>query len=227
MKAFQQDRLAAIATTDRRPIRLAGRAGSLAIHLLPFVKFSAPQFAIDLETARAMHSQFAPLQAEHGYSHKLNFDGVLVYRGGSECHGYTQLFRDSAVEAVSVGFVGNNDGNAFIPSALLEESIVRAVPRFIDGLQKLAVPPPFAVMISLHGIAGARYAIPTSWPSEQPERFTVSSLLLPEAIIDDFGTHKSYERRLCPSLDTLWNAVDHLKSAYFDNEGHWVGNRRR
>lgn len=224
--AFQRARLEEINYSKRTPIRMAPVENRVIVHVLPFVKFSAAQFSIDLEAAQAIHSNFAPMSAEHGHSHALNFDGLLTYRSGTECRGYAQLFRDGAVEAMSVDIVGVRDGATFLPSLSFEEDLVKSIPRFLDGLRKLEVPPPFTVLISLHGIAGAKYGIGAKWPSDQPDSFTNSTLLLPDAIIEDFGGHKAYQRRLRPSLDTLWNAAGRLKSAYFDDDGCWVGKVR-
>lgn len=56
-----------------------------------------------------------------------------------------------------------------------------------------------------------------------PDPISKAALVLPEAVVDNYGTSADYERALKPALDVLWNSVS---DGFFDDNGNWTGTIR-
>ena len=64
-----------------------------------------------------------------------------------------------------------------------------AVPRYLDALQMLDVPPPFTVMVTLEELHGAFLGVDDRLLDLQPIQH--GTLALPEILIEDYGTPQS------------------------------------
>jgi hypothetical protein len=47
--------------------------------------------------------------------------------------------------------------------------------------------------------------------------------MLPEVVIEQYGTSEDYQRTVRPAFDALWNAAGFSASKHFDADGRWVG----
>lgn len=202
--AFRDQRLAAL-SINRGSVPLKLRDDKLVLHIIPISAFGlAP--AIDLATARKTSGAFRPLNAT-GWNACFNSYGHLNTRGGPECHGYTQLFREGIVEAVYVGVKTDSEKNPAISAPYIAEMLIEHVPVYIDGLSAVGATPPFFVLVSLQGVDGATVLFDNRrWSGEaQP---LVGDLLLPICVVEDTGSQDFYTSSLKPALDALWNAGD-------------------
>ncbi|HOO35274.1 MAG TPA: hypothetical protein PK842_09750 [Smithella sp.] len=78
------------------------------------------------------------------------------------------------------------------------------------------------------GISGASLGVGGDiWTVDNPVPFKFSELLLPEIIIEDYGTEQDYQRVMRPAFDTLWNAAGYSESKYFNKNNLWVGRSKR
>ncbi len=150
IRAFRADRLQRVAANQGGvPIANEGR---LILHIVPFAAFSggptvAPQDAYNLRR------YFEPIGSAAS-TPRYNFEGFINIRGGDECHGYTQVFRNGTIEGTKSSVVGERNGTRFSPSGF-GDSIITALTNYTEGLRELGIPAPFAVLLTLTGVEGA------------------------------------------------------------------------
>ena len=221
--AFRRERLSKLSANEG-PIKIESQ-GRLLLHIIPFSAFSFSQ-ALDVKEIFKNQSLFRPIYAM-GYSQRFNLDGLLIFRGGEKCNGYTQIFRNGIIEATKANLLKESNGNFIIPSLGFDECIFEVLPDYLKGLKMLNVPPPFVIMISLQEIYGAFLGVRSSiLDFDSPIKFTQSELLLPEIILDDYGSLQDYQKAMRPAFDVLWNAAGYAASRYFDENDIWIGDRR-
>jgi hypothetical protein len=194
--------------------------GRLIVHLVPWSAFGQTT-QIDLKRAWQIRRQFLPMGAD-SMNHRFNLDGFINVRGGHECHGYAQIFRNGIVEATKANILEEWEGSNILHESITAK-IVECVPHYFDGLQMLDVPPPIVLMVSFQGVAGAKLGM-KGWDNRldkvQPIP-QVESVLLPEVIVDDYGSSQDYERKLRPIFDALWNAAGFPECTDYDADGNW------
>ena len=221
--AFRRERLSKISANEG-PIKIESE-GRLILHIIPFSAFSFSQ-PLDVKEIFKNQSLFRPIYAS-GYNQRFNFDGFLIFRGGERCYGYTQIFRNGIIEATKTNLLKGSNGNFIIPSLSFDECIFEVLPDYLKGLKMLNVPPPFVIMVSLQEIYGAFLGVESSiFDFDSPIKFTQSELLLPEIILDDYGSLQDYQKSMRPAFDALWNAAGYVASSYFDENDIWIGKRR-
>ncbi len=227
IRAFRRERLSML-SVDEGPVKISHEehGGRLVLHIVPFSAFSHNQ-SLDIRQIFSNHQSFRPLTSM-GMTPQFNFDGVINYRGGDPCYGYTQIFRNGIVEATKAGIARIYNEGKNIPSLDFEKWIFEVLSGYLNGLRSMDVPPPLVVMISLQDISGASLGVGSDiWNVDNPVPFKFSELLLPEIIIEDYGTEQDYQRFMRPAFDTLWNAAGYSESKYFDEDNLWVGRRKR
>jgi Putative DNA-binding domain len=224
-RAYRLERLSKIQAGEI-PVDLVNHFGKLVVHLVPFSSFSSPA-QVDLESALNSSHDLSPMGETSGYSPTINFDGFINIRGGDQCFGYTQLFRDGKIEAVRVGVTGEHTGNRVIPSLKIDRDLLTTIEAYMVALQKLNVAPPFIVMISLLEVRGAILGVGNGTYFDRKNAIRQNELLLPEILISQFGTPQDYQKNLRPAFDALWNAGGFAKSQHFAADGTWTGPKTR
>ena len=76
------------------------------MHIVPFSAFGYDQ-SLNLKNLYDSHISFRPI-GSMGMTPRFNFEGVINYRGGEKCFGYTQIFRNGIIEATKAGFLGKH-----------------------------------------------------------------------------------------------------------------------
>jgi hypothetical protein len=226
IKTFRSERIAAI-MVGQGPVPLPAE-GRLIVHLVPLSAFGLAT-QIDLEKAYQALDQFRPI-ASTGPTPRFNLDGFIhVWE-----FGYTQVFRNGIVEATLAKILYKPGANVIsraldepppsgtICDAAIVGKIIEALPGYFEGLRALDVPPPIVLMVSYQGVAGARLAVRGYDPLAMDPFPSVDPLLLPEVIIDDYGSPESYSRELRPVFDALWNTTGRFaRCTYYDVDGNW------
>lgn len=218
-RQFRNNRISTVTTGEgHRPLVSSGR---LFIHIVPTATYSG-LVHLDVERIHEMHRNFRPLGSS-AMSPRFNFHGVINERGGDQNHGYTQIFRTGALEATKANIVHKNDSRLFIAGLALEEEIFEKLTLYIDGLRDVGVPPPLIIMFTLEGVNGANYVVSNNFWGEYGSPLPYDVLLLPECLLEDFGTLLEYHKAVRPAFDALWNAIGYPKSQFFNEDGLWVG----
>ena len=157
---FRDDRINTVVNGEgHRP--LVGNM-RLFMHIVPSAAFSG-MVHVDALGAYDKHRALRPLGRSTGMSPRYSYHGFINERGGSENHGYTQVFRNGCLEATKGISIANPGGTIKIGLALEHDIFERLTP-YIDSLKDLGVPPPLIVMITLDGVEGALYIVnETHW----------------------------------------------------------------
>jgi hypothetical protein len=217
---FRNNRIGVVVNGEgHRPLMGKGR---LFIHIVPTAAFSG-MVHLDVEQIHEMHNAFQPLGAS-GITSRFNFHGFINERGGNMNRGYTQIFRNGALEATKADIVRDIDGNLIISRPKLEKDVFEWLSQYIDGLRDIRVPPPLIIMFTLEGVKGAYYTESRLVENELPLPDDV--LFLPECILEDYGTVLEYHKAVRPAFDALWNAIGYSKAQFFNVDGLWVGPQR-
>ena len=220
VRAFRNERLARI-DGGETPVPLAMGEGRLILHIVPLSAFGLDE-QMDLEQAYQSHQEFRPIGAM-GMTPRVNFDGIINIRGGDQCHGYTQMFRNGIIEATKVDILREGEGTLFLPSTATESQIVEVVPMYMRALADLNIPPPAVLMISLQNVKGAVLAVGEELAFfDSPTPFYENTLELPEVWFETYQDEPTYQRALVPIFNALWNAAGYFKSKNVDSEGNWV-----
>ncbi len=164
-KAFKEERLAHI-RQGGDIAKLDVSEGVIVVHLIPLTVGTSKQI-VDLKRARETPGLLCPLGATD-FSPRLNFNGFACFRGDDGKYGYTQLFRDGAIEAVRCPLLGQialERGVRSIPSHDFEKYVIQALKRLFDLLQRLDVPPPIVLAVSLDRVQGAYLTVSPDHPS--------------------------------------------------------------
>ena len=199
---------------------LAVNNGRLVLHLVPTSAFGIGT-PIDPERAYAAQQLLRPMNSS-GNSPRINFDGFAnLYHGADgKCWSYAQLFRSGALEAVKVRVVSDLHGSQLlIPTLDFDRWIFERLPDYLSALQRLDVPPPIILMITLQGVRGARLGVADIM--DNPPPIDRSVLELPEIVFERYGNEVDYQRTARPAFDTLWNTGGFFRSKHFDDTGAW------
>jgi hypothetical protein len=217
VRRFREERIRLV-TAGRGPRSLVGN-GRVLLHIVP-TSAAASASQVDLEAAHRLQHAFRPLGAM-GMTPRFNFEGYINESGGEENHGYTQVFRNGALEATKGNLLRTHNGLPHIGGLQLERHFFEVFESYVNGLRDLGVPAPLVVMVALEGVEGAVYAVRDN--PDEPVVLDRPLLLLPECVLVEYGTALSYHRAVRPVFDALWNAMGYSASQSFDENGLWVG----
>jgi hypothetical protein len=129
---------------------------------------------------------------------------------------------------VKVRVVTDLHGALYVPTLDFDKWIFEVLPGYFAALQKLDVPPPIVLMITLQGVRGARLGVGQRWTSYEDQPMIDRAVLeLPEIIIESYGTPLDYQRAARPAFDALWNTGGYVQSKHFDETGAWDPGRAR
>ncbi len=187
----------------------------LLIHVIPppaFASFAQPDIADALRRAFADRgnnfggASFEPFSHTGSWGHFVNLEGrvVIPVADGDRPAGrsYTQIYRTGILEALWALPTLTRE----IPGILCDRwlpNFILLMPKYLAGLTKLGVVPPFFVFLSFLSIKGFHLFGPTGGYTNRP--FDRDSILLPEFYLETIpGDIRPAIKR---PLDLLWNAV--------------------
>jgi len=177
---------------------------------------------IDLTAAYQLHGAFRPISSTG--NPRFNFEGLINERGGEHNHGFTQVFRNGALEATKAAIIRSHEGQRFIPGRTFENCIFEVFAGYINGLRDLGVPPPLVVLFTLEGVHGVPYRVKHNIFDDPEPAIEREILYLPECLINEYGPSVDYHRSVKPAFDALWNTAGCVSAQTFSAAGMWVGN---
>lgn len=219
-RAFVGERFLSIQANDG-PLPLPVSEGVLVMHLIPLSDYGATR-RLEVGAIHTLHQKFRPIAAS-GFSWRINLEGYCVYQGGEICYGYTQVFRDGSIEAVSASTIKEREGRRLIPSLSLVESLVEALSSYMNGLCELEASPPILLQISIVGMKGVELGIRSDYAFEAAQLYSRDILSLPSTIIEAFHVDGDYHSVLAEQMNFLWNAFGFERCNYFNQDGSWRG----
>lgn len=214
---FRDERLKEIISGNRtRPLYGNGR---LILHIVPLAAVTS-RWQVDLAKARGIHQVFRPLDSM-GMSPRFNFEGFSNESGGDKNLGYTQIFRNGALEATLADIVSDHTGEKTIAGQKLERDIFEVFSGYLNGLRDLGVPPPLVILFTLEGVKGARYAVRQRGYRYSEPTIEREILFLPECLVNEYGLEVDYHRAVKPAFDALWNTTGRMSADSFSADGMW------
>lgn len=154
-------------------------------------------------------------------THRWNFDGLLIHAPQARDDtviAYTQIFPSWKVEMAGGDFIEQINGVSTLRFSILVHSIYTAVYRSIKGMIKHGGIGPFAVAVTISGLAGS------TMQSDYRAKIDRDNLLFPLLIVPGEATGNSLQERMLPIWDSLWQAYDHENCTIVrDENGSWKG----
>lgn len=197
------------------------------VHLVPLVAYTQQTDFVDPNQARQMAGKF-PSPWKHGYTHEVNFDGLVIYpRDGTyrnflDLIGYTQVFRDGSIEVVMFTRPENNpdpDTKDIRPPNIartVHDSILKA-PSALQSIGKLG---PTMVGVSLIGTSG--YELPDQTDTDSRAHHSDrNDLTVPPLFVEDPQRPDELERAAKTALTMLWQGFGFPECPYYDAEGNY------
>ena len=204
-------------------------AARIVLHVVPLAAFDAwgpePTSRFDLSTVRV-----PPLFAEGAGRQRYNFDGVLSYdvdRENNLCIGYTQVFRNGAIEGVDTFLLRSErwdrkDAN-WIPNVTFDEGIVSTTRNYLAAIESWGLGGPVLVMLSLVGVRGYFMGVGSVLYRGTAE-IDRDVVVVPEAWVEAVPPGCPLDevaRLIRGSLDVVWQAAGLPGSHNFTPEGKW------
>jgi len=221
---------------NERLIKITARETSIAlhdgpvmvIHVIPFTTFAGVQTIDPVEAAR--NGKVLPQPIGRGVlgdqpQALVNLDGfaTIARPSGGRTHGYVQLFRSGAIEAVTT--VGIDDQKkCYLASTQFENSAISAIRNYLEFFSVIDTGLPIFVFLSFCGMTQCYLRVPESYRgSGYYDRgpLPVDTVALSEAMIDSEPADPPAAMRT--SFNTIWNAYGYEKSDKYDDNGWWKG----
>lgn len=221
---FRDERLGEILSgRGARPLQPDGR---LIVHCVPLAAVTS-RWEVDLHKVFQIHQAFTPIGVTTGMTPRFNFEGFINERGGEHNFGYTQVFRNGALEATNARIVQERDGLRYIHARTFERKIFDVLPAYINGLRDLGIPPPILILLTLEGVQDVTYEVREDMFDEFEPPIDRPILFLPDSIINEYGANLDYLRATKPAFDALWNTAGRVAAQTFSDDGTWTGNIHR
>jgi hypothetical protein len=221
-RQFRDDRLSRVLSgTNARPLKPGPRC---VVHLIPLAAFAGPS-VVDVVTLHDNRYTDFMFHDWGGASRTFNLDGLLVHPGSPKDVAYTQVFRSGALEAarwVGRHWIQSERDRTSIPSADVTAFIRDALFMFVQATKKWGIAGPAIAAAALLDVGEHRFAYMSQggWLSEvQTDR---PNFVIPEVWVDQLAAVDDADTLARPLLDTLWQAFDHARCAYYNAQGAWI-----
>jgi hypothetical protein len=226
IRNFRLDRIAKIANGET-PVPLMNR-GILILHIVPLSAFDVTPPLSLLQIERNYRS-FVPIGASTANGARINFDGVLKTSNAdsqaTQHRAYVQLYRNGIIESVDSTVMAVGSGTPFI--SYLDDTIIHAVIRSLNDLAAVGIEPPYALLVSLVGVATARFNFvrdrKTQWWEDTGEPLDRDQYHFDEVIFETIpATPSECADSIRPILDQIANAGGRATSPIFDDQGRYL-----
>lgn len=215
---FRLDRITEL-ISNKTPLPFQ-EGGKIILHLIPFESFGTKTKVDFMQFYNNPSGELRPMRAR-GWSHRLNLEGIIVYSGDEQrlSYSYVQLYRNGIIEAVEELFIKNKDGQRFIPMEY-EKVLFDYIGRYLEILKKLDINVPIFLFLTLTGVKGAKMGYERSNFHFDDYPIDRDTLILPEAVIENFS--QDLKETLRPVFSLVWNACGIPRSLSYDKDGNWT-----
>lgn len=218
IRRFRAERLQ-ILIANEGPLALDASGPWVVLHVVPQATFTQRlQIYWDPHTLG-----IRPLGAS-GWNSMYSLEGLVSYSGPEErfqsVRAFSTLFRNGAAEAVASIFAGESNGQQFLSLGGVEGLAISGVNNILAEFERLAVLPPFYLMLSLVGVRG--FSAPLDdWREGLAYPHRAEKVLLPELFIDTTIMKDDAVTFLRPLFDLMWNAFGQRGSPSYDANGKY------
>lgn len=222
IRNFRADRVAKI-LADETPVPMYQNP-KIVFHIVPISAFKPSQkYDIDSLTSEISkpHDKL-PLIYLSVLNWRYNLDGLFTYSDNEDgtFSAYTQLYRNGIIEAVDALMLRPMERGLLVPSVLYEKRLLKVLSSYLQLLSELSVETPIFIFLSFLTVRSYKMAIKRELYFDEGHPIDRDLLLLPEAIVEDFGVDA--KEVLNPLFDLVWNACGYKVSLNFDENGNWI-----
>jgi hypothetical protein len=226
IRNFRLDRIAKIAA-GQAPVQLMNR-GSLILHVVPLSAFDVGP-SVPLREIKQDFRSFVPMGSSTAQGVRINFDGILKTSNAdpqaTQHRAYVQLYRNGIIESVHSSLMTENSGSPIIHN--LDDLIIRELTRILNDLATVGIEPPYALLVSLIGVASARFNFDrgSQWSplDDLGDRFDRDQYHFDEIILETIpATPSEFADSVRPILDQMANAGGRATSPIFDSQGRYI-----
>lgn len=188
------------------------------VHLVPIASMNEQS----LVNVSSLYYDYAGLSNRRwsGASRTLNIDGLLVHPGAGktgQLSGYTQVFRNGAIESAICLDMSDRGHPNKIPSIYVSEYIRTSTHQLIGAANGWGIDGPAIVGVSLLEVGGHCLT------EEGSENASSPDMVLPECWIEDIGiVAQDVDIVVRPVLDVFFQCFDIERCRYYDlSSGKW------
>ena len=216
MRAFRMERLSHVMNGET--VVALGDHAKIVIHMVPLSSLDPTVFRDVTREAANLSSELKPIVGS-ATTRRFNFDGYLLFRDNS----FVQVYRSGIIESADGTLLQpwSEEERNRIPSISIEQQIISAVDRYLQGQQRLMIETPVFVMVTLIGLKD--FAMGSSRRHFQVEKIDRDVLPLPEVSIESYAVNVA--RALRPAFDALWQACGFEGSQNYNAAGDWESPR--
>jgi hypothetical protein len=117
--------------------------------------------------------------------------------------------------ATSFGFSTDRNLRPMVSAPHIARSIIDGFETHVRVAAVCEVRPPYALAVSLTGVAGRCLDQGENWDPREPALVTDDVLVIPEIVLNDPPTEDEIQAQLRPLFDVLWQAFGHVSCPYF------------
>ncbi len=230
IRNFRLDRIAKIAA-GQAPVQLMN-GGRLILHIVPLSAFDANS-SLPLRQIEQNYRSFVPMGSSTANGARVNFDGILKTSNAdpqaTQHRAYVQLYRNGIIESVRSSLMGGRSEAPIIFN--LDDTIIREVMRSLNDLAAVGIEPPYALLVSLLCVAGARFDFDrgSQWVPHDNlgDRLDRDQYHFDEVIFETIpATTPDCAESVRPILDQMANAGGRAASPIFDDQGRYIALNR-
>ena len=191
--------------------------GVMFVHIAPLGTLGA-NIKTRFEAPENHFQSFAPIGKPRNICWRHNLDGIVFFRSGQTCRGYTQLFRNGFLEATKADIFREGDGNRYIARDIGKQ-IIQEVPRLISSLDIFGFDGPFSVSVALECV-GNTYLRERWMDNEELYAFPRSRLDLGDFIVGT-SSPEATKNASADLIHVLWNAFGYERCIHLANDNLW------
>lgn len=197
------------------------------VHILPMLSYYQEGVLIDLAKAQAISAQF-PRPWQSGHDTLINFDGVMVYQRShneeDELFGYTQLFRDGAIEVVMCArhYLPNEHDEGVVGAGPIAWTVHDAFVIAPPIIRELGKGGPLLLGVSVLNASG--YAMPQRGRQLGRHSSDRDDLIVPSIYLEDAERAGELDRAARSALDMIWQGFGYRSCPYYDQQGNYSEN---
>jgi hypothetical protein len=230
IRNFRLDRIAKIAA-GQAPVQLMNQ-GSLILHIIPLSAFDVAS-AFPLHQIERDFRTFVPMGSSTASGARINFDGVLKTSNAdsqaTQHRAYVQLYRNGIIETVYSNLMAVSSGSPII--SYIDDRLIYEISRSLNDLAAVGVEPPYALLVSLIGVTGARLnfarGVDSQWYDNIGYPFDRDQYHFDEVIFETIPTGQAECASIIrPILDQMANAGGNATSPIFDKNGNYIPLKR-
>jgi hypothetical protein len=228
IRDFRLDRIAKIGAGET-PVQLM-KLGTVVLHVVPLSAFDVTSTFLPLGQIEADYSKFAPIGSRMATRAWINFEGVIKVSNAdqqaAEQRAYVQVYRNGIVESVNSTVTAVSSGTPIISG--LDDSLIQETMRILRDLGTVGVVPPYALLISLRGVAGARFHLnrdprDSAWYDHLGNGLDRNQCHFDEVIFETVPSGAAECASIMrPILDQMANAGGMAASPVFDRNGQYI-----